>query len=36
MTLRVTVWNENVHEQEEPEVAERYPDGIHEIGRAHV
>ena len=29
MTLQVTVWNENVHEREEPEVAERYPDGIH-------
>lgn len=29
MTIRVTVWNENVHEQEEPAVAERYPNGIH-------
>jgi len=29
MSLTVTVWNENVHEQEEPAVAERYPDGIH-------
>lgn len=29
MTLRVTVWNEHVHEQEDPEVAEVYPDGIH-------
>ena len=27
--VRVTVWNENVHEREEPSVAERYPDGIH-------
>ncbi|MGP4014261.1 ThuA domain-containing protein [Saccharopolyspora sp. 5N708] len=27
--LRVTVWNENVHETTEPEVAERYPEGIH-------
>lgn len=26
---RVTVWNENVHEQENEAVAERYPDGIH-------
>lgn len=26
---RVTVWNENVHEQEDDAVAERYPDGIH-------
>lgn len=29
MTVRVTVWNENVHEREEPATAERYPDGIH-------
>ena len=29
MTTRVTVWNENVHEREEADVAERYPDGIH-------
>ena len=29
MTVQVTVWNENVHELEEPSVAERYPDGIH-------
>ena len=29
MTLRVTVWNENVHEREEPEIADIYPDGIH-------
>lgn len=29
MTLQVTVWNENVHEREEPEIAELYPDGIH-------
>ncbi|KAB8165812.1 trehalose utilization protein ThuA [Streptomyces sp. 3MP-14] len=27
--LRVTVWNENVHETTEPAVAERYPEGIH-------
>ncbi|UED86772.1 ThuA domain-containing protein [Streptomyces profundus] len=27
--LRVTVWNENVHETTEPDVAARYPDGIH-------
>lgn len=26
--LRVTVWNEGVHELTEPEVAERYPTGI--------
>jgi trehalose utilization protein len=29
MTIRVTVWNENVHESTQPEVAARYPDGIH-------
>jgi trehalose utilization protein len=27
--IRVTVWNENVHERTEPEVRDRYPDGIH-------
>ena len=27
--VSVTVWNEFVHEQEKPEVAEIYPDGIH-------
>jgi trehalose utilization protein len=27
--VRVTVWGENVHEQSEPEVRERYPDGMH-------
>jgi len=27
--LRVLVWSENRHEQLEPEVAERYPDGMH-------
>lgn len=27
--LRVLVWGENRHEQEEPEVAARYPDGMH-------
>lgn len=29
MTIRVTVWNENVHESTEPEIAEIYPEGIH-------
>jgi len=29
MPIRVTVWNENVHEQEMPEVREIYPTGIH-------
>ena len=27
--IRVTVWNENVHEREMPSVREIYPDGIH-------
>lgn len=27
--LRVTVWGENRHEQREPEVAARYPEGMH-------
>jgi trehalose utilization protein len=27
--LRVTVWNENVHEREEEHVRAHYPDGIH-------
>ena len=29
MTLRVTVWNENVHETREPEIMPFYPHGIH-------
>jgi trehalose utilization protein len=29
MALRITIWNENVHEKLEPRVAEIYPDGIH-------
>ena len=29
MPIQVTVWNENVHEQEREAVAELYPDGIH-------
>ncbi len=27
--IKVTVWNEYIHEQEHPEVREIYPDGIH-------
>lgn len=27
--LRVTVWGENVHEQQEEDVRARYPDGLH-------
>ena len=27
--LRVVVWGENRHEQIQPEIAERYPDGMH-------
>jgi len=29
VTARITVWNENVHEANDPGVAEVYPDGIH-------
>lgn len=29
MPIRVTVWNENRHEQKNPKVAEIYPQGIH-------
>lgn len=27
--IRVTIWNEYLHEKQQPEVAEIYPDGIH-------
>ena len=27
--IRVTIWNEYVHERQEPSVAELYPDGLH-------
>lgn len=27
--MRVTIWNENIHEQRQPEVRAIYPDGIH-------
>ena len=30
MTIHVTVWNEFVHERENPQVAEVYPQGIHQ------
>ena len=30
MTLRVTVWGENVHEKKHPLVAELYPKGMHQ------
>lgn len=29
MTIRVRIWNENVHETTQPEIAAIYPDGIH-------
>lgn len=29
MTIRATVWNENVHETTEPQIMPFYPDGIH-------
>lgn len=34
--LRVLVWGENRHEQLEPEVAERYPDGMHNTIREGI
>ena len=27
--IRVTVWGENVHERQNPVVAQVYPDGMH-------
>jgi trehalose utilization protein len=40
MTLRVTVWNENVHENRDESVQRVYPEGIHEVVadgiRAHL
>lgn len=27
--IRVTIWNENVHEKKDPKVAELYPEGMH-------
>ncbi|MDS0300617.1 ThuA domain-containing protein [Halogeometricum sp. S1BR25-6] len=36
MSIRVTVWNENVHEREEPDVADRYPNGIHGAVAEHL
>ncbi len=30
-TIRVTVWNENVHEQNDEEVKAIYPDGMHNV-----
>ncbi len=29
MTINVTIWNEGWHERNEPDVAERYPEGLH-------
>jgi len=29
MSIRITVWNENFHEQSNPAIKEIYPDGIH-------
>ena len=36
MAIRVTVWNENVHEQRSDQVREVYPDGIHEAVAAAI
>ncbi len=32
-SMRVTIWNEFIHERSKPEVKELYPDGIHETIR---
>ena len=29
MPIRVTIWNEHVHERRDPKVARNYPDGMH-------
>jgi trehalose utilization protein len=34
--LRVTVWGENRHEQDQPHVAELYPDGMHNTIREGI
>ena len=34
--IRVTVWNEFVHEREHEEIRAVYPDGIHLRGRDFV
>lgn len=31
--IRITIWNEYLHEKNKPEVAELYPDGIHSVIR---
>jgi trehalose utilization protein len=34
--IRVTVWNEYLHEKRDPKVAEVYPDGIHAVIAAYL
>ena len=29
MAIKVTIYNENVHEKQEPAIAKVYPEGIH-------
>ena len=36
MTMRVTVWNENVHEGRDESVRRIYPEGIHEVLAAAI
>src|SRR5699024_9421190 len=36
MAIRVTVWNEYRHEKESEEVAQLYPDGMHEAIAAQL
>ena len=35
-TIRVTVWNEGLHEKQSPEIAKIYPDGIHGAIAKHL
>lgn len=34
--MKVTVWNENIHEKGEPVVTKLYPGGIHEYVAAFL
>ncbi|NQU43960.1 ThuA domain-containing protein [bacterium] len=34
--IRVTIWNENVHENRDEKVKEIYPDGMHAVIKAHL
>ena len=36
MTIRVTIWNEYLHEKNNPEAIKIYPEGIHETLKKHL